>query len=73
MKKPDASALDFEAPITITLTGPLAAVLRFRAYLDEAKPEDVAMQSVATSMLADLTCGFGCTDESAGKLLGVVE
>lgn len=53
------NAADFEAPLTVTIEGRTAAVLRFSAFLNGRTPEEEARECVRTDMLTDLVDGFG--------------
>lgn len=64
------NAADFEAPITITLSGPLAAIVRFGAFLDATTPEEAARRAIAERSACELANGFGFDDDHAEKWLG---
>ena len=56
---------DLEAPITVTVSGRTAAVIRFAAHLNDRSPEEEAIECIRSDALNDLENGFGHTHNSA--------
>lgn len=71
--KPLTTEAQFEAPITVTFSGPLAAIVRFMAYFDELTPEEIAIRAITGHAVSELPAGFSMTDADAARLLGVAD
>jgi hypothetical protein len=54
-----------EAPVTITVSGRAAAMLRFVAYHNERTPQQEAEFSILDSLASDLANGIGHNDATA--------
>lgn len=64
---PARAARSLTEPITITVSGNMAAILRLNALIDGVSPEAFALNDLRTTIAGDLANGFGFQGEEQAK------